>query len=82
MLRDLADLAGITLVLAMIVGGIQLLEWGLAADQTEPPEVDSVEIPNPVDVRVQGAGMLRPRRARALAAERRLAAEPKREPAE
>jgi hypothetical protein len=71
-LRDVADFVGIALVLAGIVGGLQLLEWGLAADQTEPDAVDSVEIPNPVDLRLQGGGV-RARRARALEAERHAA---------
>lgn len=71
MLRDLWEAIGAALLLATILGGLQLLEWGLAAEPAEPPEVDSVEIPNPVDARVQGAG-LRSQRARALAAERRL----------
>lgn len=73
-LRDLADLAGLALVLAMLVVGMQLCEWGLAADLPEPDDVDSVEVPSSVDVRVQGGGV-RARRAAALAAERRRAAE-------
>lgn len=73
-LRELADFAGIGAVLVLYLGGLQLLEWGLAADLPEPPEVDSVEVPNSVDDRVQGGG-LRAARARALALEWRLAAE-------
>ena len=79
-LRDHLDLAGLVLVLAMLVLGLQLFEWGLAADHAEPDAVDSVEVPNSVDVRVQGGGV-RARRAAALDAERRLAAEPRPVPA-
>jgi hypothetical protein len=68
-LRLLADTAGIALVLAAIVGAIQCLEWGL--DPVEPDEVDSFELPNSVEARVQGAGV-RARRARTLAAELEL----------
>lgn len=74
-LRDLGELIGIIAVLALHVGGLQLLEWGLAADRAEPAEVDSFEVPNSVDARVQGGGV-RAARARALAAELRLRTDP------
>lgn len=70
-LRELADFAGIVAVLVLYLGGLQLLEWGLTADLPEPPEVDSVEVPNSVDDRIQGGGA-RAARARALALEWRL----------
>ena len=70
-LRELVDCVGIAAVLGLLLVGLQLMEWGSAADHAEPPEVDSVEVPSAVDVRVQGGGV-RPARARALALQRRL----------
>lgn len=73
-LRELGDFVGIAAVLVLYLGGMQLLEWGLAADLPEPDEVDSVEVPNSADVLRGGSGV-RARRARALDAERRLEVE-------
>lgn len=70
-LREIGECLGIAAVITMLWLGLQLIEWGSAAGPTEPPEVDAVELPNPVDVRVQGPGA-RARRARTLAAELRL----------
>ncbi len=71
-LREIAEFAGIVAVLGTLLVGLQLIEWGSAAELPEPTEVDSVELPSPVDVRVGGAGV-RAVRARALSRERRIA---------
>lgn len=69
-LREIADAAGMAVILASIVLSVQLLEWA-AVEPVEPDEVDSYELPNPIDVSVQGPGV-RAVRARLLDARLRL----------